>query len=496
MKKIKIRLRLHIFLAFLIVFLIAFAIILLAFNFVVQTYIRDNATNKIRQSIAAAIELSGKDKSSEPVIVQQYSSDADLIIHRIIQPLTSNSEVYAALLNTNYGIEYPTSSDSIRERAMVNIIAAKMEKEEISLSSSSIRNLRIDEDTEYYVSCVPISVKIQGNYAPTTPRYLLLYFDASPLLLFAKGVNNILLIIMFVALFLSMLASVVVSSSIIQSTKKLTAFAGKIGSGDFKPEKFDFLDKELDILAADMNVMADKLDQADREQKTFFQNASHELRTPLMSIQGYAEGIRYKVFDDVESASDIIISESQRLTGMVENLLTISRMDTAAAGRQDIPKHIIDLRELLESVAEKMRGSALHAQKSISVRFSEKELHVLANDNDLFRAFENILSNCIRYAKSCVDISTDLVAPDRVQITIKDDGTGISTDLLPHVFDRFARGDGGKHGIGLALVKAIITDHKGTVTASNRTDGVTGAVFTVTLAAVAPDENRTFRNER
>jgi len=59
--------------------------------------------------------------------------------------------------------------------------------------------------------------------------------------------------------------------------------------------------------------------------------------------------------------------------------------------------------------------------------------------------------------------------------------------LLPIIFDRFIHGEDGKHGIGLALVKAIITEHKGTVTAANRTDGTVGAVFTVTLSTTAPD---------
>ena len=237
-----------------------------------------------------------------------------------------------------------------------------------------------------------------------------------------------------------------------------------------------------------MNVMADKLDATDKEQKTFFQNASHELRTPLMSIQGYAEGIRYKVFDDQDSAADVIISESQRLTGMVENLLSISRMDTASAGRVAIQKNIIDLRELLESVVEKIRGSALLSQKSISLHFTENEVHVLGNENDLFRAFENIVSNGLRYAKTCVDLTVTLKAPDQVIVLISDDGKGISEDLMPIIFDRFSHGEDGKHGIGLALVKAIILEHKGTVTASNRTDNISGAVFTVSLNIVSNEK--------
>ena len=194
------------------------------------------------------------------------------------------------------------------------------------------------------------------------------------------------------------------------------------------------------------------------------------------------------VFDDEKAAADIIISESQRLTGMVENLLTISRMDTASTGGQNIQKQIFDFKELMESVVEKMRGSALHAQKNISVRGPDEDIHVLGNENDLFRAFENILSNGLRYAVSNVDITIRTVSESgQVSVMITDDGTGISEELLPHVFDRFSLGENGKHGIGLALVKAIILEHKGTVTAANRPDGIKGAVFTVTLNTVKTD---------
>ena len=81
--------------------------------------------------------------------------------------------------------------------------------------------------------------------------------------------------------------------------------------------------------------MAYKLEESDIEQKTFFQNASHELRTPLMSIQGYAEGLKYGVFEsdeDRENAIDVIIDETGRLSGLVENLLSISKMDMSRSG--------------------------------------------------------------------------------------------------------------------------------------------------------------------
>lgn len=489
MKPKKISLRIHIFLAFFIVFLLSFTLIIGAFNIIVQSYIQNDAKNKIMQSIKSAQQLAADGGDSNgPAIQHADESASDLIVRKIIRPLTNNSEVFAALLSDRYGIEYPSASGSMREIATVKSIAEELRNKDLSLADSSVRVIRISDKTILYVSSIPITVNVVNSFTPSSPKYLILYYDASPIIQFSERVNIILLFIMFVALFLSLLTSLLVSNSIIKSTRMLTAFASKIGSGVFRRENFNFFDRELDTLATDMNIMADKLDQADKEQKTFFQNASHELRTPLMSIQGYAEGIRYSVFDDEKAAADIIISESQRLTGMVENLLTISRMDTAATGGQNIQKQIFDFKELMESVVEKMRGSALHAQKNISVRGPDEDIHVLGNENDLFRAFENILSNGLRYAASNVDITIRTVSESgQVSVMITDDGTGISEELLPHVFDRFSLGENGKHGIGLALVKAIILEHKGTVTAANRPDGIKGAVFTVTLNTVKTD---------
>ena len=485
MTKKKISLRLHIFLSFLGVFLISFLIIILSFNIVVENYIQKDSTDKLKITEEKARLLASQKMEDRPTLPGQTDS-TDMIKKRIIESLSGSSDVNVALINSDYSIDLSAWSGSSNDITVAKSVAEQLKTDKIKLGTNA-GVVKIGTSL-YYVTTFLFDESNYSGTSLTTPQYLILFLDSSPYIQFAESLYGILFFIILIALALSLIVSLAVSNSIIKSIRKLTDFASKIGSGIFKRQEFNFFDKELDILATDMNVMADKLDQSDKEQKTFFQNASHELRTPLMSIQGYAEGIRYKVFEDQDSAADVIISESQRLTGMVENLLNISRMDTAAAGRQAIQKHVFDLRELLESVVEKMRGSALLSQKNISLHFSEKTIHVLGNENDLFRAFENIVSNGLRYARTCVDLTVVETAPDQVSVMITDDGKGISEELLPIIFDRFSHGEDGKHGIGLALVKAIVLEHKGTVTAANRTDGIIGAVFTVTLSAVSEDQ--------
>jgi len=244
-----------------------------------------------------------------------------------------------------------------------------------------------------------------------------------------------------------------------------------------------------------MNRMAQKLEQSDKEQKTFFQNASHELRTPLMSIQGYAEGIKYDVFNDDEKndAVDVIISETTRLTGLVENLLSISKMDMSRSGTYTVKKTIINVQDLAEDIVDRVRGNFLHDGKELVTDIRAGDSYICANENDILRMLENIFSNCNRYADKQVEFSVRKVK-NEIEFTIADDGPGIDEDFLPNLFDRFAKGSDGKHGIGLALVKAIAEEHDGTVTAGNRPQG--GAVFTVSLPVIRPKEQLSHKNNK
>ena len=211
--------------------------------------------------------------------------------------------------------------------------------------------------------------------------------------------------------------------------------------------------------------------EAERQQ-TFFQNASHELKTPLMAIQGYAEGIQAGVMD-TGSAAAVILSESDRMTELVEELLDISKIDM---GRQLLAFSEMDIRELLYDGIRAVEPAAAGGI-AIVPDFSEQPVMVSCDDTRLRRAVTNILSNGVRYARSELRL-TCRADKHHVTIRIQDDGDGIAEKDLPHIFDRFYMGKSGKSGIGLALTREIIHLHKGTIRAYN---GDTGAVFEITL---------------
>ena len=212
--------------------------------------------------------------------------------------------------------------------------------------------------------------------------------------------------------------------------------------------------------------------EAERQQ-TFFQNASHELKTPLMAIQGYAEGIQAGVMD-TDSAAEVILAESDRMTELVEELLDISKIDM---GRQPLTLSETDIRELLYDGIRAVEPAAAASGITIAPDFPEEPIMVKCDDTQMRRAVTNILTNGVRYARSELRL-TCRAYRRQVTIQIQDDGDGIAEEDLPHIFDRFSMGRSGKTGIGLALTKEIIHLHKGTIRAYT---GDAGAVFEISI---------------
>ena len=212
--------------------------------------------------------------------------------------------------------------------------------------------------------------------------------------------------------------------------------------------------------------------EAERQQ-IFFQNASHELKTPLMAIQGYAEGIQAGVMD-TDSAAEVILAESDRMTELVEELLDISKIDM---GRQPLTLSETDIRELLYDGIRAVEPAAAASGITIAPDFPEEPIMVKCDDTQMRRAVTNILTNGVRYARSELRL-TCRAYRRQVTIQIQDDGDGIAEEDLPHIFDRFYMGRSGKTGIGLALTKEIIHLHKGTIRAYN---GDAGAVFEISI---------------
>jgi two-component system OmpR family sensor kinase len=216
----------------------------------------------------------------------------------------------------------------------------------------------------------------------------------------------------------------------------------------------------------------------------FVADASHELRTPLAAIRGYAELTR-RVGDgvppDVAHAMRRVESETARMTVLVEDLLLLARLDSG----RPLADEPVDLsRVVIDAVSDAHVAGPGHRWQ---LDLPEESVSVTGDAARLHQVVANLLANGRTHTPPGTTVTTSLAVTDgQATLTVVDDGPGIPADLLPEVFDRFARGDtsrsraAGSTGLGLAIVAAVVEAHRGGVQVTSR-PGRTA--FTVRLPA-------------
>ncbi|MDF2999893.1 MAG: two-component sensor histidine kinase [Bacillota bacterium] len=288
-------------------------------------------------------------------------------------------------------------------------------------------------------------------------------------------INGILFIILFFLSIIAMLLSSSLSGKLSRPFHLLNQHLNAIAERNFGMKIQIPVYDELQETVNNINIMSEKLGVYDKAQKRFLQNVSHEFRTPLMSIQSYAEGIKYGVVDK-DPAVDVILDETKRMTSLLEELLYLSRLE---AIEENYHFETIKINSIISCIADRMRGIALQKNVTISVSEPDEEIIFKGDEEKLSRAITNIVSNCIRYAESKVTIEFSAEDGHQLLIQISDDGPGCETDDLPYIFERFYKGRKGNFGLGLAISKQVIERHNGTITAQNHPSR--GAIFVIEL---------------
>lgn len=241
---------------------------------------------------------------------------------------------------------------------------------------------------------------------------------------------------------------------------------------------------ELGSLAASLNAMLDRLERSYDDQRRFVADASHELRTPVAVIRGNVELLRSGKSSpaDAEESLQMIEAESLRMSRLLDELLSLARLERAVRAFQPI-----EVRTLVDEVAARMRALG---GREISV---EGTLGAwVSGDLDLLdQAFLNVAKNAHAHTREGGHIRlTCEIRGNWVRVTVTDDGPGIPPEDLARIFDRFYRamgprpGDSGGAGLGLAIAKRLVDLHDGRITAENVAP--TGARFTIELPRVLP----------
>jgi len=441
-------------------------ITLILFNIFIHIY-----TNQIAKK-----ELQVMSKTMETVVKREISGDLSNIsalklnnafvkLYRAMNSskLAANTEIL--LYNKHQELLYPNDlTDSFLNQSIIDKVSNQISE----IKEHKVYTIYVKGE-KYYLLCYPL-VNIDGDQP--TIVFISQTGEANALI---NAMNLILLIIMVIGSIMASLIASYVSSHVSKPITDLTNLTKRIGGGDFTPVRETISSDILEInqLYKSIGDMTDRLSRYDETQKTFLQNASHELKTPLMSIQGYAEGIEKGIVPNVTHAAEIISNESKRLNSLVEQLLTLSRIENGTYSKEF---NLMNLSDVLKEYAQRLAGYTTKIEHQLVLDLPNFQINVMADDTLLSQSVMNIVSNCLRYANSIVKI-TLLTSNNYAVIRICDDGDGIPENDLPHIFDRFYKGKGGNFGLGLAIAKSAAVSIGGYLNAYNNDFGAVFEIF-------------------
>uniref|UniRef100_UPI0020294013 HAMP domain-containing sensor histidine kinase n=1 Tax=Actinotalea sp. C106 TaxID=2908644 RepID=UPI0020294013 len=280
--------------------------------------------------------------------------------------------------------------------------------------------------------------------------------------------------------------SLVLAGRISRSLGAVSTAAARLGGGRYESRvPAAGLGAEFDTLTESFNGMAARLQESERLRARLLADVAHEVRTPVATIVAYLEAVEDGVQPMDESTVAVLRHQASRLSHLAQDLAAVTH---AEGGDLVLSLEMLAPRDLLERVELTWRERAEHAGVTLAVVGAETPA-VRADAQRVGQVLDNLVMNALRHTSvgDHVALRASAVA-GAVALVVEDTGEGIEPEHLPHLFERFYRADTardrarGGSGIGLAISKALVEAHGGTLTAESRGQGK-GATFCVTLPA-------------
>ncbi|MBQ7799075.1 MAG: HAMP domain-containing histidine kinase [Oscillospiraceae bacterium] len=296
-----------------------------------------------------------------------------------------------------------------------------------------------------------LALRLMASLEPTESRVLYL-----ALMYVVIGIAMVVFIL---------LANLIFLQSIVRPVTEVEKTARRIASGDFEVRIDNKYKDEMGDLCDIINYMADELSQSENMKNEFISSVSHELRTPLTAIRGWSETLA----DDVNCSKSmrqkglkVIISETERLSSIVEDLLDFSKIQ---GGRFSIKNEKMDILAELEEAL--LAFSERAKREGIELVYNEPKMlsAILGDRNRIRQVFVNILDNAIKYSEAGGSIFVNATEEyGIIYVSVRDEGCGISPEDLPKIKKKFFKANLTKRGsgIGLAVVDEIVTMLGGT----------------------------------
>jgi two-component system sensor histidine kinase CpxA len=268
--------------------------------------------------------------------------------------------------------------------------------------------------------------------------------------------------------------------------EKLRAATQELAGGNLSTRVLPTMGKrrdELASLAADFDLMAEKIEALINSQRRLLGDISHELRSPLARLNVALELARQRAGAEATTALERIQHEAENLNEMIGQLLALTRLESGAEGMK---KTQVDLVALVTAITDDAQFEAASRHRTVRLKTSVR-CTTVGNELLLRRAIENVVRNAVQYTAEGTEVEVEVRCSETAVITIRDHGAGVPENALVEIFRPFYRVDdardreAGGVGLGLAIADRAVRLHGGTVDAGNASAG--GLVVTIRLPA-------------
>ena len=294
---------------------------------------------------------------------------------------------------------------------------------------------------------------------------------------------------LLLAFLLTALVSLVTSRKMTEPLMDMNRAAKEIAGGNFEKRVEITSKDEMGQLAESFNHMAESLENIEKSRRAFIANVSHDLRSPLTSIQGFLTAMLDGTIppEKQERYLRIVLEESQRLSRLAEGIVDMSR---AQDSKIVLEMTSFDLNEVIRENSAVLEPQLQEKGLSVEVSFAAKETMVYADQDKISRVLHNLMSNAIKFSREngTIEIETTFSGKNKVLVSIRDHGAGISEEDQKYIFDRFYKADATRNqdktgaGLGLSIVREFVQAHGETVAVKSKVGEGSTFLFTLKLA--------------
>jgi len=466
----------------------------------IKTYISFAAVITVFALLLGMLYMRMYEQATVENYEQQQTKKAQAISKRCSTYFLDNQSVewweYLILLSELEGTEIWSVSNPDAAKPLGNSMATNLEADALTPEYVEVARIAFNNQVEIrtqfstYHECdiVTVGVPVQGINGEVAGAILLI----SPVETQKEVVNSSWYMIFMsgmVALMVSFVLAIPFARSLVQPITSMRSTAMELAAGNYEAETGIVRFDEIGELATTIDFLADKLAENEVERKNmeqmrldFFANVSHELRTPITVVRGYTESLVDGVVSDEERRQQYynrMLSECQSMERLVGDLLLLSKMQNPDFL---VEKEPVTLQQVFHDL--KRTAGVLADEKNIEIVVNQPETPcvMMADYVRLRQMFVVIVDNAIKFSEENSKIYITMEAEEKITVSIRDEGVGISEEELPNIFEKFykskLRQNAKGSGLGLAIARQICLKHDGTIQVQSAVGEGTTFTFT------------------